>query len=113
MHRDLASTNDELHVLHVSRADVEKWVREWEITPSEKGAFLERLVGVSSKAGQSCVLCPSLRFTHRRASLSVQRHGLPLQARARPLARPRVPGDTACSARRDRHVRVRPDHLRL
>ncbi|KAF8263947.1 hypothetical protein EI94DRAFT_1772790 [Lactarius quietus] len=49
---DLASTNDELHVLQVSRADVEKWIKEWEITPSEKSAFLERLVDVFSKAKQ-------------------------------------------------------------
>jgi translation initiation factor 3 subunit M len=49
---DLASTNDELHGLQVSRADVEKWIKEWEITPSEKSTFLERLVEVFSKAGQ-------------------------------------------------------------
>ncbi|KAH9053287.1 PCI-domain-containing protein [Lactarius vividus] len=49
---DLASTNDELHVLQVSRTDVEQWIKEWEITPSEKSAFLERLVEIFSKAGQ-------------------------------------------------------------
>lgn len=59
---DNASTNDELHVLQVSRTDVEKWLKEWEITPSEKSAFLERLVEVFSKAGQPYVLCLSLRF---------------------------------------------------
>jgi translation initiation factor 3 subunit M len=49
---DLASTNDEVHVLQVSRTDVEQWLKDWEITPSEKSAFLERLVDVFSKAGQ-------------------------------------------------------------
>ncbi|KAH8989688.1 PCI-domain-containing protein [Lactarius akahatsu] len=49
---DLASSNDELHVLQVSRTDVEQWIKEWEITPSEKSTFLERLVEVFSKAGQ-------------------------------------------------------------
>ncbi|KAH9168178.1 PCI-domain-containing protein [Lactarius sanguifluus] len=49
---DLASTHDELHVLQVSRTDVEQWIKEWEITPSEKSTFLERLVEVFSKAGQ-------------------------------------------------------------
>jgi len=60
---DIASTNDELHVLQVSRTDVEKWMKEWEVTPSEKSTFLERLVDVCSKAGQRYVLCPSLRLT--------------------------------------------------
>ncbi len=60
---DLASTNDELHELQVSHADIEKSLKEREITPSEKGAFLERLVDVFSKAGQPSVLCLSLRFT--------------------------------------------------
>ena len=59
---DLASTNDELHVLQVSRTDVEQWLKEWEITPSEKSAFLERLVDAFSKAGQRYALCFSLRF---------------------------------------------------
>lgn len=49
---DLASANDELLVLRVSRADVENWLKEWEVTPSEKSAFLERLVDVFSKARQ-------------------------------------------------------------
>ena len=59
---NLANTNDELQVLQVSRANVEKLLKEREITPSEKGAFLERLVNVFSKAGQPSVLCLSLRF---------------------------------------------------
>jgi translation initiation factor 3 subunit M len=35
-----------------------KWLKEWEITPSEKSAFLKRLVDAFSKAGQRYVLCP-------------------------------------------------------
>ncbi|KAI0294537.1 PCI-domain-containing protein [Russula brevipes] len=49
----LASSNDELHVLQVSRADVEKWLKEWDIAPAEKSAFLKTLVDAFSKAGQS------------------------------------------------------------
>jgi hypothetical protein len=44
---------------------------------------------------------------------SMQRFGLPLQARARPLARPRIASDPACSARRNRNCAVQPDDLRL
>ena len=49
---EVASSNDELHVLQVSRGDVEKWLKEWDVTPAEKSAFLETLVEVFSKAGQ-------------------------------------------------------------
>jgi translation initiation factor 3 subunit M len=55
-------------VLQVSRTNVEKWMKEWEITPSEKSAFLERLVDVFSKAGQPYVLCLSINFACWRAS---------------------------------------------
>ncbi|KAH9971432.1 PCI-domain-containing protein [Lactifluus volemus] len=50
---DLASSNDELQALQVSRADVERWLQEWEISSAEKSAFLETLVVAFSKAGQS------------------------------------------------------------
>ena len=49
---ELASSNDELHVLQVSRAEVEKWLKEWDVTPAEKCAFLKTLVDGFSKAGQ-------------------------------------------------------------
>ncbi|KAF8462486.1 PCI-domain-containing protein [Russula ochroleuca] len=49
---ELASSNDELQMLQVSRSDVEKWLKEWDITPTEKSAFLKTLVAVFSKAGQ-------------------------------------------------------------
>jgi len=111
---DLANTNNELQVLQVSRADVEKLLKEREITPSEKSAFLERLVNVFSKVGQPSILCLSpLHLLTPIASLSVQRHGLLLQVRTRPLAKPRIAGDTVRCARRDRHGPVQPDHLRL
>ena len=58
---DLTNTNDELHMLEVSRAGVEKWLYGWEITPSEKGAFLERLVDDFSKVGPRYIL--SFPFT--------------------------------------------------
>jgi len=57
---ELASSNDELHVLQVSRSDVENWLKEWDITPTEKSAFLKTLVDVFSKAGQLYV--PQLHF---------------------------------------------------
>jgi hypothetical protein len=49
---NLASSNDELQVLQVFRSDVENWLKEWDITPTEKSAFLKTLVDVFSKAGQ-------------------------------------------------------------
>ncbi|KAH9174493.1 hypothetical protein EDB89DRAFT_1848868, partial [Lactarius sanguifluus] len=45
----LASTNGELPVLRISRPDIEKWLKERMIT----SAFLERIVNIISKAGQS------------------------------------------------------------
>ena len=42
-------------MLQVSRSDVEKWLKEWDITPSEKSAFLKTLVDVFSKADQQYV----------------------------------------------------------
>ncbi|KAI9441149.1 hypothetical protein BJY52DRAFT_1217012, partial [Lactarius psammicola] len=53
-------TNDELHVLQVSRLDVEKWLKECVVTPSGKSDFLQRIVDVCSKAGEPHVLCLSL-----------------------------------------------------
>jgi hypothetical protein len=49
---DLATANDELEVLQLSRGDVEKWLTEWDITPDEKSAFLKRIVGAYQKADQ-------------------------------------------------------------
>lgn len=52
---DLATANGELEVLQLSRADVEKWLSEWEITPDEKSAFLKRIVDAYQKAAQPYV----------------------------------------------------------
>ncbi|KAI9444367.1 hypothetical protein BJY52DRAFT_1194425 [Lactarius psammicola] len=35
---DLASTNDELHVVQVSRTDVDKWLKEWKRAPSQSAS---------------------------------------------------------------------------
>jgi translation initiation factor 3 subunit M len=45
-------------VVQVSRRDVEKWLKEWDVTPAEKSAFLKTLVDVFSKAGQAYVPPP-------------------------------------------------------
>ncbi|KAA1473359.1 hypothetical protein DENSPDRAFT_802463 [Dentipellis sp. KUC8613] len=49
---ELASANDELDVLQLSQSDVEKWLQEWNISPSEKTAFLKALVDAFAKAGE-------------------------------------------------------------
>ncbi|KAH9034118.1 hypothetical protein EDB85DRAFT_1949044 [Lactarius pseudohatsudake] len=85
---DSASTNNELHVLRVSRADVEG--------VSEMSAFI------------------STSFPKRG---SRQGQAIHWQARASPLARPgarpRIAGDTARRAQRNRHSPVRPVHFLL
>ncbi|KII95260.1 hypothetical protein PLICRDRAFT_34102 [Plicaturopsis crispa FD-325 SS-3] len=48
----IASTNDELVVLHLSPHDVEKWLGEWEISPAEKSEFLKTIYIAFEKAGQ-------------------------------------------------------------
>ncbi|KAH9035990.1 hypothetical protein EDB83DRAFT_2318693 [Lactarius deliciosus] len=40
-----------LLLLILRRAEVEKWLKKWEIAPPEEGTFLERLVGVLLKQG--------------------------------------------------------------
>jgi len=52
---DLATANDEPEVLRLSRADVEKWLSEWEITPDEKVTFYTRIIGAYQKASQPYV----------------------------------------------------------
>ena len=70
---ELASLNDELYVLQVSRSDVENWLKEWDITPTEKSAFLKTLVDAFSKASQSYV--PHHHYLHHR--LRLFNHPLP------------------------------------
>ncbi|TFY82705.1 hypothetical protein EWM64_g1301 [Hericium alpestre] len=50
---DLASSRDELDVLQLSREDVQKWLEEWAVSPSDKTAFLKTLVDVFAKAGDA------------------------------------------------------------
>ncbi|KAI0265916.1 hypothetical protein BC834DRAFT_924157 [Gloeopeniophorella convolvens] len=63
---ELASANDELHVLHVSRADVEKWLGEWAVPADTKAAFLQTLADVFDKASQP-ETAHYYRLTHVRA----------------------------------------------
>ena len=49
---DTASSNDELDFLQLSRADVNHWLDEWEITPSEKSAFLKSIADAYAKFDQ-------------------------------------------------------------
>ena len=104
-------------MLQVSRADVEKWLKEWEVTPTEKSAFLKTLVDVFSKAGPSYVTSP---YRPPLDSLipppptpSEQRHGLPLQTCIRSLTGPRVSIGTVRRFRYDRYCGVQPDSIRL
>lgn len=48
----IATTNNELNVLGLTRADVEKWLNEWTITPEEKSTFLKSIVDAYAKADQ-------------------------------------------------------------
>ncbi|KAJ6616235.1 PCI domain-containing protein [Mycena sp. CBHHK59/15] len=49
---DLATSNDELDALQLSRLDVEKWLREWDISAEDKSAFLKSIADAYEKAGQ-------------------------------------------------------------
>ncbi|KAI9435005.1 hypothetical protein BJY52DRAFT_1197832 [Lactarius psammicola] len=83
---EFASTNDELPVLLVTLlADVEKWAKGVGDHALRKVRFLE---------------APCQRLFQNGADI----HCLPLQAGARPLARPRIVGGTTCRAQRDRIV---------
>ncbi|KAI0751139.1 PCI-domain-containing protein [Daedaleopsis nitida] len=49
---ELASANDELDILGLSRSEVEKWLSDWEVSSEEKSEFLKLLVDVNRQAGQ-------------------------------------------------------------
>ena len=49
---DLASANDELNILNVSRSDVEKWLAEWDISNEDKAAFAKRFADAYTHCGQ-------------------------------------------------------------
>jgi hypothetical protein len=113
---ELASSNDELHVLQLSRTDVEKWLKEWDVTPAEKSTFLKALVDVFSKAEQQYVTplyFPPLDTLIPHPLLPYeQRHGLPLQTCTHSLTGPRVSIGTVCRVRHDRYCGVDPDSIR-
>ncbi|KAF8214029.1 hypothetical protein K438DRAFT_1927230 [Mycena galopus ATCC 62051] len=48
---DLATANEELAALQLARVDVDKWLREWDISSEEKSKFLKTIVNAYEKAG--------------------------------------------------------------
>lgn len=48
----IATSNHELGVLGLSRGDVDKWLREWQISSDQKSAFLKRIVDAFAEADQ-------------------------------------------------------------
>lgn len=52
---DLATANDGLDTLQLARIDVEKWLREWDISSEEKSTFLKTLADAYEKSGELCV----------------------------------------------------------
>ena len=51
----LASTHDEMDVLHLHKAEVDKWLDEWDIDVEERAAFCKSIADALVKAGQPCV----------------------------------------------------------
>lgn len=56
----LASDQEELEILGLDRAQVEKWVREWDVPSEDKSSFLQLVAAAFAKCGQSCVCHNSL-----------------------------------------------------
>ena len=56
----LASDQEELEVLGLDRAEVEKWVHEWDVPSEDKSNFLQLVAAAYTKCGQSCVCHNSL-----------------------------------------------------
>ncbi|KAJ6561531.1 PCI domain-containing protein [Mycena vulgaris] len=57
---ELASANGELDALQLARLDVEKWLREWDISAEEKSAFLKTIAVAYEKSGQ---LAPAYEYS--------------------------------------------------
>ena len=51
----LATSNDDLDILKLSRVDVEKWLSEWNVSQDEKSTFLKSIVDAYAKAGELLV----------------------------------------------------------
>lgn len=49
---EIASANDELHVLGLSKEDVDKWLQEWEVSDSEKNSFLKLIADAYANCEQ-------------------------------------------------------------
>ncbi|KAF8806297.1 PCI-domain-containing protein [Phlegmacium glaucopus] len=45
-----ANAHDDIDVLELTKADVEKWISEWDISADEKAAFLKSIVDAHAKA---------------------------------------------------------------
>ncbi len=91
----------QLHVLQVFRADVESGSWSGRSRPQRRALSLSALRHLF-QSGEAIRPLP-LSASPADSLRSVQKHGLPLQARARPLARPRMAGNTTCRARGDFH----------
>ncbi|KAH9942573.1 PCI-domain-containing protein [Amylocystis lapponica] len=50
---EAASANDELNLIGFSRADVEKWLAEWDVSPEAKSNFLKLIADSYVKSGES------------------------------------------------------------
>ena len=48
----VASSNDNLEVLGLTQADVEKWLGEWKISSEDKSVFLKSIVDAYAAAGE-------------------------------------------------------------
>jgi len=49
---NIATSEDEFHILQLSKSDVQTWLTEWEIPPEEKTAFLKRIIDAQNNSGQ-------------------------------------------------------------
>ncbi|KAF7355712.1 Eukaryotic translation initiation factor 3 subunit M [Mycena sanguinolenta] len=52
---DLATANEDLAALQLSRVDVNKWLREWDISSEEKSKFLKTIVDAYEKSGDLAI----------------------------------------------------------
>lgn len=51
----LAAANDELDTLHLSAADVNRWLSEWGVSSEEKSNFLKAVSDAFLDSGNLCV----------------------------------------------------------
>jgi len=53
---NFVSSNDQLDTLQLQPATVEKWLKEWDISPEDKSTFLKSLIDTFTSADQVFVL---------------------------------------------------------